>query len=222
MLYLVPTPVGNKGDMTPRAIELLQGIHLILAEDTRVSGPYLRSLGIKAPIQSFHSNNEHQVTKLVIEKLEADQNVALVSDAGTPGISDPGFLLVRACREADLEVIALPGATALIPALVSSGLPCEKFFFQGFLPLKKGRMTQLKWLADMPCTVVLYESPHRLLKCLQELLSVMGEERMVCLNKEISKLHEQHYFGKLKEVFEKLQSLEKIQGEWVIVLSGKP
>ncbi|MEP7195152.1 MAG: 16S rRNA (cytidine(1402)-2'-O)-methyltransferase [Saprospiraceae bacterium] len=221
MLYLVPTPIGNKGDMTPRAIEVLKEADLILAEDTRVSGPFIRSFEVKAPIFSFHSNNEHHQVEQIIERLRQNQKVVLVSDAGTPGISDPGFLLVRACREAKLEVIALPGATAFVPAIVSSGLPCEKFYYQGFLPLKKGRKTQIEWLAELPCTIVMYESPHRLLKCVEELKKIFGDERKCCLSKEISKMFEQHFYGSLKEVSENLSKLSKIQGEWVIVVQGK-
>lgn len=220
MLYLVPTPIGNKGDMTPRAIEVLKEADFILAEDTRVSSPYLRSLEIKAPIHSFHTNNEHQQISQLIDRLRQNQKIVLVSDAGTPGISDPGFLLVRACRESDIEVQALPGATAFVPALVASGLPCEKFFYQGFLPLKKGRKIQLQWLAKLPCTIVIYESPHRLLKFVDELMLEFGEDRKVCFAKEISKLYENHYYGNLKQVSETLKGLTKIQGEWVIVIQG--
>ena len=153
--------------------------------------------------------------------LKAGQKLAVVTDAGTPGISDPGFLLVRACRENGVEVTALPGATAFVPALVVSGLPCEKFFFQGFLPLKKGRKTQLEWLASLPCTVVLYESPHRLVKCLGELVAAFGAERMMCASKEISKLHEQHFYGSVGEVEERIRALNKVQGEWVLCVAGK-
>ncbi|HMW40346.1 MAG: 16S rRNA (cytidine(1402)-2'-O)-methyltransferase [Saprospiraceae bacterium] len=220
MLYLVPTPVGNRSDMTPRAIEVLRQVDLIAAEDTRVSGPYLRSLGIEAPLQSYHNNNEHQMTQVLLDKLRGGADLAIVTDAGTPGISDPGFLLVRACREAGIEVIALPGATAFVPALVSSGLPAEKFFFQGFLPLKKGRKTQLAWLSQLPCTVVLYESPHRLIRCLEEIEDSFGPDRRMCASKEISKLHEQHYYGTVTEVRSLLAGLSKIQGEWVMCLAG--
>lgn len=220
MLYLVPTPIGNKGDITSRAIDVLKEADLILAEDTRVSGPYIRSLDVKAPMYSFHSNNEHQQVAQILERLKNNQKIVLISDAGTPGISDPGFLLVRACREANLEVIALPGATAFVPALVASGLPCEKFFYQGFLPLKKGRKTQIEWLSQLPCTIVLYESPHRLLKCIGELIIGFGPNRKCCLCKEISKMYEQYFYGTLEEVLQKLNGLTKIQGEWVVVLQG--
>lgn len=220
MLYLVPTPVGNRSDMTPRAIEVLKKVDLIAAEDTRVSGPYLRSLGIEAPLQSYHNNNEHQMTQVLLDKLRGGSDLAIVTNAGTPGISDPGFLLVRACREEGIEVMTLPGATAFVPALVSSGLPCEKFFFQGFLPLKKGRKTQLEWLSQMPCTIVLYESPHRLIRCLEEIENSFGPARKMCASKEISKLHEHHYYGTVAEVRSLLGGLSKVQGEWVISLAG--
>lgn len=221
MLYLVPTPIGNRSDMSPRAIEVLQSVDLILAEDTRVSGPFLRAFNINTPIQSYHSQNEHQQTHSILDKLKSGKNIALVSDAGSPGISDPGFLLVRACREAQLEVIALPGPTAFVPAITASGFSCEKFFYQGFLPLKKGRKSQIEWLSQLPCTVVIYESPHRLLKCLEELATSFGPDRMCFLSKEISKLHEQHFHGTLTNVLEQLKSLSKIQGEWVIVVQLK-
>lgn len=220
MLYLVPTPIGNKGDITLRGIEVLKAVDLILAEDTRVSIPFLKSLEIHTKVQSFHSTNEHQQVNSIIERLLNNQKIALISEAGTPGISDPGFLLVRACREHKIEVTALPGATAFVPALVASGLPCEKFYFQGFLPLKKGRKTQIQWISKLPCTVVLYESPHRLLKCLEELQIEFGSERSVCLVKEISKVFENYYSGTLHEIRNTLENT-KILGEWVIVLEGK-
>ena len=222
MLYLVPTPIGNRGDMTPRGIEVLSKCDLILAEDTRVSRPFLKFLGIDKPVQSFHSNNEHKVTDQIIEKLKSGQTIGMVTDAGTPGISDPAFLLVRACRKEHIEVIALPGATAFVPALVASGLPCEKFFFQGFLPPKKGRHTQLLWLTELPCTLILYESPHRLIKGMEELNTYFGSERLCCASKEISKLFEAHYYGTLGAVLTTLKALPKILGEWVICIEGKP
>lgn len=219
MLYLVPTPVGNRGDITARAIETLQNSDLILAEDTRVSRPFLKHLGIEKEMRSFHSQNEHRQYQKILEMLQTGANIALVSDAGTPGISDPAFLLVRACREAGIEVCALPGATAFVPALVASGLPCDRFFFQGFLPQKKGRQNQLKWLATLPCTIVLYEAPHRIEKLLEELSAVFGDERKACFVKEISKIFERYLCGSLGEIREKLKS-EKIAGEWVVVVDG--
>mgnify|MGYP003423782437 FL=1 len=219
MLFLVPTPIGNRGDMTPRAIEVLNQCSLILAEDTRVSKPFLKTYGVEKDFQSFHANNEHQQTPRIIEKLQSGVAIAMVTDAGTPGISDPAFLLVRECRQHKIEVQALPGATAFVPALVSSGLPCDRFFFQGFLPQKKGRQTQCIWLAQLPCTVVLHESPHRLLKCIDELILHFGGERQASFAKEISKFFEKHFNGSLEEIKIQLQS-EKIVGEWVICLEG--
>ena len=219
MLYLVPTPVGNRADMTTRAIEVLQSSDLILAEDTRVSRPFLKYLGIEKEIRSFHSQNEHRQYQSILEMLKSGSQIALVSDAGTPGISDPAFLLVRACREEGIEVCALPGATAFVPALVASGLPCDRFFFQGFLPQKKGRQTQLKWLAQLPCTVVIYEAPHRIEKLWEELHLVFGPERKACFVKEISKVFEKYICGSLEEINGKLKS-EKIVGEWVVVVEG--
>ncbi|MBK7232678.1 MAG: 16S rRNA (cytidine(1402)-2'-O)-methyltransferase [Saprospiraceae bacterium] len=217
MLYLVPTPIGNKGDMTSRAIEVLQSCDLILAEDTRVSKPFLKHLGIEKEVKSFHSHNEHRIQNNVIELLKSGKNIALISDAGTPGISDPAFLLVRACREAFIDVCALPGATAFVPALVASGLPADKFFFQGFLPQKKGRQTQLKWLATLPCTIIIYEAPHRVEKLLTECINTFGEERLACFVKEISKMFEKYICGTLAEIKVKLES-EKILGEWVVII----
>ncbi|MCC6816946.1 MAG: 16S rRNA (cytidine(1402)-2'-O)-methyltransferase [Saprospiraceae bacterium] len=219
MLYLVPTPIGNKSDFTPRAIEVLSQVDLILAEDTRVSGPFLRAFSVHAPIQSYHSQNEHQITNSILDKLKSGTKIALVSDAGSPGISDPGFLLVRACRDHNIEVIALPGPTAFVPAITASGFACEKFFYQGFLPQKKGRKSQIEWLSELPCSIVIYESPHRLLKCLSELMISFGKERLCFLAKEISKLHEHHYYGSIEKVYLEISSLQKIQGEWVIVLN---
>lgn len=221
MLYLVPTPIGNLSDITARALQTLKDVDLILAEDTRNSKPMLKHFGIEKNIQSFHSNNEHQATNGIIEKLKQGFNIAYITDAGTPGISDPAYLLVHACRAEKIDVIALPGATAFVPALVASGLPTEKFFFQGFLPLKKGRKTQLEFLAELPCTVVIYESPHRLLKFLSECVQHFGGDRPCSAVKEISKIYEKHYRNSLTEVFEELSALPKIQGEWVLVIDGK-
>lgn len=220
MLYLVPTPIGNLSDMTQRAINVLSEVDLVLAEDTRVSKPLLRHFGIEKNVQSFHANNEHAMTASIIEKLKSGLKIACVTDAGTPGISDPAYLLVHACRNESIEVIALPGATALIPALVASGLPTDKFFFQGFLPLKKGRKTQCEFLSSLPCTIVLYESPHRLLKCMEECIQYFGADRQASVVKEISKLYEHHYRGTLSEINTKLKSLPSIKGEYVIVITG--
>ncbi len=218
-LYLVPTPIGNLSDMTPRALGVLSAVDLILSEDTRVSNKLLMHFNIEKSLRSFHSQNEHKALQSIDDKLKEGASVALVTDAGTPGISDPAYLLVRACRKENIPVIALPGATAFVPALVASGLPCDRFFFNGFLPQKKRRNTQLNWLADLDCTIVLNESPHRLLKCLDELIAHFGSERQACFAKEISKLFEKYITGSLQEIKEQLAS-EKIVGEWVIVIGG--
>lgn len=218
-LYLVPTPIGNLSDMTPRALGVLSAVDLILSEDTRVSNKLLMHFNIEKSLRSFHSQNEHKALQSIVDKLKEGASVAMVTDAGTPGISDPAYLLVRACRKENIPVIALPGATAFVPALVASGLPCDRFFFNGFLPQKKGRNTQLNWLAALDCTIVLYESPHRLLKCLDELIAHFGSERQACFAKEISKLFEKYITGSLKEIKDQLAS-EKIVGEWVIVIGG--
>lgn len=218
-LYLVPTPIGNLSDMTPRALGVLSAVDLILSEDTRVSNKLLMHFNIEKSLRSFHSQNEHKALQSIVDKLKEGASVAMVTDAGTPGISDPAYLLVRACRKENIPVIALPGATAFVPALVASGLPCDRFFFNGFLPQKKGRNTQLNWLAALDCTIVLYESPHRLLKCLDELIAHFGSERQACFAKEISKLFEKYITGSLQEIKDQLAT-EKIVGEWVIVIGG--
>lgn len=218
-LYLVPTPIGNLSDMTPRALGVLSAVDFILSEDTRVSNKLLMHFNIEKSLRSFHSQNEHKALQSIVDKLKEGASIALVTDAGTPGISDPAYLLVRACRKENIPVIALPGATAFVPAIVASGLPCDRFFFNGFLPQKKGRSTQLKWLAALECTIVLYESPHRLLKCTDELIEHFGENRQACFAKEISKLFEKYITGSLQEIKEQLAS-EKIVGEWVIVIGG--
>jgi 16S rRNA (cytidine1402-2'-O)-methyltransferase len=219
-LYLVPTPIGNLSDMTPRALGILSTVDLILAEDTRVSNKLLLHFNIDKTLKSFHAQNEHRSLQAIVDKLKSGLSIALVTDAGTPGISDPAYLLVRSCRKENIPVIALPGATAFVPALVASGLPCDKFFFNGFLPQKKGRTQQIKWLSDLDCTSILYESPHRLLKCLDELITYFGEARQACFAKEISKLYEKYFTGSLTEIKEQLKN-EKIVGEWVICTGGK-
>ena len=194
-LFVVPTPVGNLGDMTPRAVEVLQEAHLVLAEDTRTTGKLLRHFEIDTPLKSFHQHNEHRALDGVIGQLQGGVTMALCSDAGTPGISDPGFLLVRACVDAGVKVECLPGATAFVPALVTSGLPCDRFYFEGFLPHKKGRQKRLLALLAMPCTVVLYESPHRVAKLLDQLDTLGAGDRPAALCREISKLHEESLRG---------------------------
>ncbi len=218
-LYLVPTPIGNLSDMTPRALGILSTVDLILAEDTRVSNKLLHHFNIEKTLKSFHAQNEHRSLQTIVDKLKEGLRLALLTDAGTPGISDPAYLLVRACRKEGIPVIALPGATAFVPALVASGLPCDTFLFNGFLPQKKGRATQLKWLASLPCTVILYESPHRLLRCVDELILAFGPDREACFAKEISKLYERYFTGSLTDIKQQLLDA-KIVGEWVIVIAG--
>ena len=215
----MPTPVGNLEDMTFRAVEILKEADLILAEDTRTSSVLLDHYGIKRPLQSHHKFNEHQTAERVKEIILAGKNVALVSDAGTPGISDPGFLLARTCAEEGIEVQTLPGATACIPAIVSSGLPCDRFCFEGFLPQKKGRQTLLQSLASEPRTMVFYESPRRLVKTLEQFAGVFGPDRQCSVAREISKVHEEHVRGTLAEVFAHFSATEP-KGEIVIVVAG--
>lgn len=222
MLYIVPTPIGNLGDITHRAQEVLSTVDLILAEDTRVTQRLLSKYEIHTPLRPYHAHNEHQTTANVIQLLTDGKKIALVSDAGTPGISDPGFMLVRACREAEQEVVVLPGPTAFVPALVGSGFPCDRFFFEGFLPHKKGRQTRWKYLTTIPHTLVLYESPYRLIKCLEEIKTFIGEVRKVCVVREISKIHEQFHFGSASDLrawFEKHP--EKVKGEMVVLISAE-
>ncbi len=218
-LYLVPTPVGNLEDMTFRAIRILKEVDLILAEDTRTTGFLLKHFDIRNKMQSHHKFNEHETTAGIVSRIQAGENIALVSDAGTPGISDPGFLLVRACVEKGLEVECLPGATAFVPALVNSGFPTDRFCFEGFLPQKKGRQTKLKELALEERTIILYESPFRVLKTLTQLAEFIGENRRVSVSREISKLHEETVRGTLNEVISHFQSNEP-RGEFVIIIAG--
>lgn len=220
MLHIVPTPIGNLEDITFRAVRILKEVDLILAEDTRVTKRLLSHFEIENTIQSYHAHNEHRITESIINKLQSGLNIALVSDAGTPGISDPGFLLVRECQKNEIKVECLPGATAFVPALVASGLPCDKFHFEGFLPHKKGRQTRLKYLAELPYTFILYESPNRLLKCLQQLSEHCGEERMACVCRELSKLHEEVATKSLKDLQTHFGE-KKVKGEIVMVIAGK-
>lgn len=219
-LYIVPTPIGNLDDITLRAVKVLQEVDFILAEDTRTSSFLLKHLGIEKPLRSHHKFNEHATVGMVAETIASGRNVALVSDAGTPGISDPGFLLVRTCIEHGIEVETLPGATALIPALVQSGFPCDKFCFEGFLPQKKGRMKRLEELRGEERTIIFYESPFRVVKCLEQMAEVFGENRMVSVSREITKKFEQTVRGTLGETAEYFRAHEP-KGEFVIVLSGK-
>lgn len=220
ILYIVPTPVGNLEDITHRALRILQEADLILAEDTRTSGVLLKHFGIKNAMLSYHKFNEHQTVGRVVERLLAGETVAVVSDAGTPGISDPGFLVAREAIKAGVEVVTLPGATAFVPALVSSGLPCDRFCFEGFLPQKKGRQTRLMALAGEARTMVIYESPRRVVKTLTQLAEVMGSQRQVSVCREISKVHEESVRGTLAEAIAHFQETEP-KGEFVIVVAGR-
>lgn len=220
-LYIVPTPIGNLDDITLRAVNVLRDVDFILAEDTRTTSFLLKHLGIEKKLYSHHKFNEHATVKMVAESIAAGRNAALVSDAGTPGISDPGFLLVRTCVEAEIEVETLPGATALIPALVQSGFPCDRFCFEGFLPQKKGRAKQLQSLAAEERTMIFYESPYRVVKCLESFAEVFGPERRVSVSRELTKKFEQTVRGTVAEVLEHFRTTDP-KGEFVIVLAGKP
>lgn len=220
-IYLVPTPIGNLKDITLRALELLKEVDLILAEDTRTSSKLLKHYEINTPMQSYHMHNEHKVVDKIIEKVSSGMAIALISDAGTPAISDPGFLLVREAIQQNIEVECLPGATAFIPALVASGLPNDKFIFEGFLPVKKGRQTRLLLLAEETRTMILYESPHKLLKTLRDIVTYMGEERPISASREISKKFEEHLRGSASEVLQHFES-HPPKGEFVLIVGGKP
>lgn len=218
-LFLVPTPVGNLEDMTFRGVRVLKQVSLILAEDTRTSLPLLNYYDIKTPLKSHHLFNEHQTIDSILSILKSGQQVALITDAGTPGISDPGFLLVRACIENDIEVECLPGATAFVPALIDSGFACEKFCFEGFLPHKKGRQTRLEELKEEKRTIIFYESPYRVNKLLQELSATFGGDRKVCICREISKKFEQHIRGTLSSITTQYKD-QSFKGEIVVILSA--
>lgn len=219
-LYIVPTPVGNLEDMTFRAIRILKEVNLILAEDTRTSSFLLKHFEIVNKMQSYHKFNEHKTIANIIEKIESGENIALISDAGTPGISDPGFLISRECIKAGIDVECLPGATAFVPALVASGIPCDKFYFEGFLPQKKGRQTRIKALAEIENTIVLYESPYRVVKTFTQLAEYMGEDRYVAACRELSKLHEEIVRGTIREIITHFSNHEP-RGEFVIIISPK-
>ncbi len=219
-LILVPTPVGNLEDITLRAVRLLGEVDAIIAEDTRVSGRLMQHLGITKPFIPFHAHNEHRVLEDIIGRLRLGNSFALVSDAGTPGISDPGFLLVRACVKSGIPVETLPGPTAFVPALVNSGLPCDRFVFEGFLPVKKGRRTRLEQLAGEKRTMVLYESPHRVVRTLVDLSEILGAERPASFSREISKLHEETMRGTLGELVAHYKAKEP-RGEFVLCVGGK-
>ena len=219
-LYIVPTPIGNLEDMTFRAIRILKEADLILAEDTRNSGKLMAHYGIDTSLQSHHMHNEHKTVPKLVDRINTGLNVALISDAGTPSISDPGFLLVRSCLEADIEVECLPGPTALVPALVVSGLPSERFVFEGFLPPKKGRQTRLKQMADQSRTMILYESPHKLLKTLNQLEEYLGADRQISVSRELTKMHEETVRGTISELRSHFES-KVPKGEFVLVINGR-
>jgi 16S rRNA (cytidine1402-2'-O)-methyltransferase len=220
ILYVVPTPVGNLEDITLRAIRILRESSLIYAEDTRVTKKLLSHLGIQKPVYPFHAHNEHKVVQQVIDRIKTEESVVLVSDAGTPGISDPGFLLIRACIQDEITVTCLPGPTALIPALVGSGFPSDRFCFEGFLPHKKGRQTKLIELSKEERTIVLYESPHRIVKCLAQIEEFFEPERNVCVVREISKIYEEFKRGTATQVREYYES-HPPKGEIVLIIEGK-
>lgn len=220
MLYIVPTPIGNLADMTFRAVDVLKDVDLILAEDTRTSGVLLKHYAISKPLQSYHQHNEHQVTERLVAQMLEGKKMALLTDAGTPGISDPAFFIIRACIKAGIRIECLPGATALIPALVNSGLPSDSFCFEGFLPLKKGRHTMLTALANEKRTIILYESPMRLVKTLHQLMEYFGENRLCCVSRELTKKFEENARGTLKEVHDHFIQ-KTVKGEIVIVIAGK-
>jgi len=219
-LFIVPTPIGNLEDMTLRAVRILKEVNLILAEDTRKTGTLLKHYSINNKMRSYHKFNEHKISTFIEELFAQSETIALVSDAGTPGISDPGFLLVRTCIEKGIDVECLPGATAFVPALVNSGLPTDSFIFEGFLPVKKGRQTKLKELVTYNKTIVLYESPHRILKTLSELSTYLGETRKVSVSREISKMFEETFRGSLTEAHTYF-SAKSIKGEFVVIIAGK-
>jgi 16S rRNA (cytidine1402-2'-O)-methyltransferase len=220
MLYVVPTPIGNLEDITFRAVRILKEVDIIFAEDTRTSKKLLNHFEIDTPLRSYHLHNEHKITEGLVHQLAAGQTAALISDAGTPAISDPGFLLVRACIQAEIKVECLPGATAFVPALVASGLPNDKFFFEGFLPHKKGRQTRLKYLAGLPYTFIIYESPYRLVKCLEQLLEHCGADRSAVVCRELTKFYEEVERGSLPDLITHFKKTEKVKGEIVIVVGG--
>lgn len=219
-LYILPTPIGNLKDITLRTLEVMREADSLLAEDTRVSSKLLKAYEISKKMTAFHSHNEHKETERIIKRLQEGEVIALLSDAGTPGISDPGFLLVKACAEAGIPVETLPGPTAFVPALVNSGLPCDKFCFEGFLPQKKGRQKRIAELAEEPRTIIFYESPYRLVKALQQMAEVFGEDRRASVSREISKIYEETFRGTLAELIKHFSSKD-VKGEIVLVVEGK-
>jgi len=220
ILYIVPTPIGNLKDITLRALDVLKEVDLILAEDTRTTSHLLNHYQVTKPISPYHQHNEHKVLQHLIDQLNAGKKMALVTDAGTPGISDPAFLLIRECIKNDIRIECLPGATAFVPALVNSGIPTNRFVFEGFLPLKKGRQTLLKYLAEEERTMIFYESPMRLVKTLDELVQFFGDERQCCVSRELTKMFEENKRGTLKEVRDHFKQ-KTVKGEIVIIIAGK-
>jgi 16S rRNA (cytidine1402-2'-O)-methyltransferase len=218
-LFIVPTPIGNLQDMTFRAINVLKSVDLILAEDTRVSGKLLKYFEINTKMQSYHMHNEHKILKSIVDKLKSGIEIALISDAGTPAISDPGFLLIRACVDEGIAIECLPGATAFVPALVNSGLPNDRFVFEGFLPIKKGRQTRLKLLAQETRTIVIYVSPHKLNKTLEEIVMYFGSDRQISVSRELSKIYEETLRGTAQSILEHYNS-KQVKGELVLIISG--
>ena len=219
-LYIVPTPIGNLDDITLRAIKVLKEVDLILAEDTRTSGKLLKHFEIGTQMQSHHMHNEHKMVDRIVERLKSSESIALISDAGTPAISDPGFLLTRACIQNNIEVDCLPGATAFVPALVNSGLPNDKFVFEGFLPIKKGRQTRLELLSEETRTMIFYESPHKLIKTLTQFAEYFGKDRQISVSRELTKMYEETVRGTVNEVIEYFTT-KPPKGEFVIVVGGK-
>ena len=220
MLYIVPTPIGNLKDITLRALDVLRDVDLILAEDTRTTSHLLNHYEVTKPISPYHQHNEHKVLQHLVDQLIAGKNMALVTDAGTPGISDPAFLLIRECIKNDIRTECLPGATAFVPALVNSGIPSNRFLFEGFLPLKKGRQSLLRSLVEEERTMIFYESPVRLVKTLEEFIQFLGEERQCCVSRELSKMFEENKRGTLKDVCEYFKQ-KSVKGEIVIIVQGK-
>ncbi len=219
-LFIVPTPIGNLDDITLRALKVLKVVDFVLAEDTRTSGNLLKHFDISKPLVAYHLNNEHKILARVTERIKSGEQAALVTDAGTPAISDPGYLLVRECIRQNVEVECLPGATAFVPALVNSGLPADRFIFEGFLPPKKGRQTRLEFLKEMPCSVIFYESPHRLLKTLEQLAQHFGEDRNASVSRELTKIYEETVRGTIRELITHFTA-GTLKGEFVLVVEGK-
>ncbi len=219
-LFIVPTPIGNLDDITLRAIKVLKTVDFILAEDTRTSGNLLKHFEISKPMVAYHLNNEHKILERITDRIKSGQQAALVTDAGTPAISDPGYLLVRECIRQNVDVECLPGATAFVPALVNSGLPADRFIFEGFLPQKKGRQTRLEFLKEMPCSVIFYESPHRILKTLEQLALHFGEDRQASVSRELTKIYEETVRGTIRELITHFTT-GTLKGEFVLVVEGK-